>query len=95
MVALVRFLAALALASPLTVQAGPLTGMYSDDFGADFNETSVSSSSKLERRQNNLELRIMPLGASIMEGLKSSTHAGLVIRSLPTTTLSRRKLFSR
>jgi hypothetical protein len=30
----------------------------------------------LESRQNRVELRIMPLGASIMEGLKSSTHAG-------------------
>lgn len=81
---LTRLLAALALATSLTVQASPLGGLYSDDFGADFNETSPFT---LGSRQNRVELRIMPLGASIMEGLKSSTHAGSVIHPLFTIIL--------
>lgn len=73
---LIRFLAVIALALPAAVHASPLTSLYGDDFGADFNETRAGSTPVLESRQNRVELRIMPLGASIMEGLKSSTHAG-------------------
>lgn len=78
MVLLNHVVAGLAIAVPL-VQASPLA-LYDEVLGV--NKTGpfddYYSPGLFARTDKNVELRIMPLGASIMEGLKSSTHAGYV-----------------
>ena len=77
MVLLNHVVAGIVIAAPL-VQASPL-GLYDEVLGV--NKTDFLddySPGIFARTDKDVELRIMPLGASIMEGLKSSTHAGYV-----------------
>ena len=80
MIVLRRLLAALAVFA-LTENAATAFPA-GDGFGLDMAEADNSTGpftdypAVIKSRQNRVELRILPLGASIMEGVGSSQHSG-------------------